>query len=250
MPSRPQRGHSLCHLCQPCTPCHPGPHGCIHAARLVGAQTGPPRPRGQSPSAALEQTGWARSVADVEIHELPSARDRSYVVPESDFALVLRCGREAANVPIKMAVKLGITEKEIDTLGTAILKALKTGAQDPTTIREAIGGASRSLGPEGIRKGMTTTLPLGLGLLQATGQIRRVPVNGRLDQQRYKYTLWNLPPVKLTDSEIYTQLARKFFSWIGPAQLSEFQWFSGLASKQRKRPSRHSISQNSTMAIC
>jgi len=208
------------------------------------------RLRGQSPSAALEQTGWARSVADVEIHELPSARDRSYVVPESDFALALRCGREAANVPIKMAVKLGITEKEIDTLGTAILKALKTGAQDPTTIREAIGGASRSLGPEGIRKGMTTTLPLGLGLLQATGQIRRVPVNGRLDQQRYKYTLWNLPPVKLTDSEIYTQLARKFFSWIGPAQLSEFQWFSGLASKQRKRPSRHSISQNSTMAIC
>lgn len=160
---------------------------------------------GQSPSAVLERSGWARSVAGVnpyltlfaragtsreeadravaqtEIHELPAARGGTFVVPQSDFALALRCGRDAAKIPIKAAAKLGVTEKEIDTLCAAILSALRNGPQDPDGLREA----SRSLGPEGVKKGMTTTLPLGLGKLQSMGQIRRVPVNGRLDQQRY-----------------------------------------------------------------
>jgi len=211
--------------------------------------------RGHSAAAVLERTGWARSVAGVnpyltlfaradisreaadravsalEIHELPSARGCTYVLPASDYAIGLRCGRDAANVPMKVAAKLGVTEKEIDTLCLAILKALKAGAMDPDAIRDATGNASRSLGPEGIKKGMTTTLPLGLGRLQSTGHIRRVPVNGRLDQQRYKYALWNLPPLNIDDAEAHERLARLFFRWIGPAKISEFQWFSGLGVK-------------------
>lgn len=211
--------------------------------------------QGRTAAAVLEHSGWARSVAGVnpyltlytragtsreeadravsavEIHELPSARGCTYVVPASDFALALRCGRDAANVPIKVAAKLGVTDKEIDTLCAAIMEALKAGPLDPDAIRDASGSASRGLGAEGVKKGMTTTLPLGLGKLQSTGHIRRVPVNGRLDQQRYKYTLWNLPPVKIDDDEVFTELARRFFRWIGPAKLSEFQWFSGLGVK-------------------
>jgi hypothetical protein len=169
-----------------------------------------------------------RAVAQIAIHELPAARGCTYVVPVSDFGLALRCGRDAAAVPLKVAAKLGVTEKEIDTLCAAIVKTVESGPLDPDAIREATGNASRGLGPEGIKKGMTTTLPLGLGRLQSTGQIRRVPVNGRLDRQRYKYALWNLPPVKLDDGEVFMELARRFFRWIGPARLSEFQWFSGL----------------------
>ncbi|MBI2688330.1 MAG: winged helix DNA-binding domain-containing protein [Acidobacteria bacterium] len=211
--------------------------------------------QGDPPAAVLERTGWARSVAGVnpyltlfaragtsreavdkavvnlEIHELPSARGCTYVLPHSDFALGLRCGRDAAEMPLKVAAKLGVTEKEIDKLCAAILQALKKGTMDPDGIREAIGGASRSLGPEGVKKGMTTTLPLGLGKLQVTGAIRRVPVNGRLDQQRYKYTLWNFPALQIDDAEAFAQLARRFYQWIGPAKLSEFQWFSGLGVK-------------------
>jgi hypothetical protein len=68
---------------------------------------------GVSPAGVLERTGWARSmggsspylgfhgrggagreaidaaVAALEIHELPSARGCTYVVPASDFALAL-----------------------------------------------------------------------------------------------------------------------------------------------------------------
>jgi hypothetical protein len=211
--------------------------------------------QGATPEAVLERSGWARSVAGVNpyltlyaragtgretadeavarvrIHELPAARGCTYVVPEADFALALRCGREAAEAPMKVAAKLGVTAEEIDRLCEAIVAALPGGPLDPEGLREATGGAARSLGAEGVKKGMTTTLPLALGRLQSSGRIRRVPVNGRLDQQRYKYTLWELPACTMDDAEVYTELARRYFRWIGPAKLAEFQWFSGLGVK-------------------
>ena len=73
--------------------------------------------RGAAPAAVLERSGWARSVGGVgpyltlfaragtsreaadaavaalEIHELPSARGCTYVVPASDFALALTVGQ-------------------------------------------------------------------------------------------------------------------------------------------------------------
>jgi hypothetical protein len=104
-------------------------------------------------------------------------------------------------------------------------------------VREAVGSAARSLGPEGQKKGMSSTLPLALGRLQPEGRIRRIPVNGRLDQQRYRYTLWKPNPLdrcKLSAEEAYTELARRYFTWIGPATVAEFQWFSGLGVKAAK----------------
>jgi hypothetical protein len=213
---------------------------------------------GKTPANVLERSGWARSVggvgpyltlqaragttraaadqavADLEIHELPSARGCTYVVPARDFALALKVGEECANAPMKTAAKLGVTAKEIDKLCGAVVGALEKGALDPEGIRAGTGKAARSLGEEGKKKGVTTTLPLALGLLQARGEIRRVPVNGRLDQQRYRYTLWRPNPLtrfKLGLDEAYTELGRRFFRWIGPATAAEFQWFSGLGAK-------------------
>lgn len=212
-----------------------------------------------SASEVLESVGWARSVggvapyltlfsraghsrdlidkavADCEIHELPSARGCTYVVPASDFALALMCARGfGEEAEMKVARGLGVTDTEIDKLCDAILKALKSGPLDPDAIRKATGDYSRSLGPEGQKKGVSTTLPLALGLLQVSGGIRRIPSNGRLDQQRYQYTLWPKNPLlkcKWTKEEAYTELARRYFRWIGPATLNEFQWFSGLGVK-------------------
>jgi len=120
----------------------------------------------------LDRSGWARSVgganpyltlyaragvsreqadgdaAALRIHELPSARGCTYVVPASDFALALRCGRDAAQTPLKVAAKIGVTAKEVDALCEAIATSLKKGPLDPDGIREATGGASRSLGAE------------------------------------------------------------------------------------------------------
>jgi hypothetical protein len=215
---------------------------------------------GKSAAEILERIGWARSVggcapyltffsrgglsreqvdasvANLEIHELPSARGCTYVLPAADFALGLTLG-QGFHGDMKTAEKLGVTAKEIDKLCDAVIAALEKGPLDPDGLREATGKAVRNLGPEGQKKGLTTTLPVALERLQNSGDIRRISTNGRLDQQRYKYTLWRPNPLrafKLSAEEAYVQLARRYFAWIGPATLAEFQWFSALGVKAAK----------------
>src|SRR3989442_1278525 len=96
--------------------------------------------KGASPASILRQSGWARSVgsagpyltmfdrggtsreavdqgvAKLDIHELPSARNCTYVLPAEDFALGLKAGQTFAGAEMKVAYKLGVTDKEIDKL--------------------------------------------------------------------------------------------------------------------------------------
>lgn len=212
---------------------------------------------GLSPREVLGRAGWARSVgganpyltlfaragttrtdadqavADLEIHELPSARGCTYVLPSEDFALGLSLsGGTGDSGDMTTAVKfLGVTHQEIELLGEKIVDALRTGPLDPRELKTAVGDAARNLGEEGKKRGVTTTLPLALGRLQSSGDIRRVPINGRLDQQRYKYVAWDPNPVPVPRPSLeqsYAALADKYFRWIGPAKLAHFQWFSGL----------------------
>jgi len=215
---------------------------------------------GTAPAEVLPQTGWARSlggvgpyltlharagtsreaadaaVAALSIHELPAARNCTYIVPAADFALALKAGAGFAN-ETRTALKLGVTEMEIGKLRESVLRALAIGPLDPDGIREAAGSAVRSLGEAGKKKGLSTTLPVALEQLQAEGEIRRVPSNGRLDQQRFRYVLWRPSPVdswKLPPEETMVALARRYFTWTGPATVAEFQWFSGLSAKAAK----------------
>jgi hypothetical protein len=216
---------------------------------------------GARPGDVLARTGWARSVAGagpylglharagtsraqadaavaaLEIHELPAARGCTYVVPASDYALALRVADGFADGEMKVARTVGVTDAEIDTLCVAVVDALGKGPMDPDELRAATGGAARSLGPEGKKKGLTTTLPIALGRLQVAGEIRRLPVNGRLDQQRYRYTRWRPNPKAgpaLSPADANVELARRYFSWTGPATPAELQWFSGLGVKAAK----------------
>jgi len=218
---------------------------------------------GAAPDEVLQRTGWARSVAganpyltllsragtsredadaavaNIQIHELPSARGCTYVVPKQDFALALKVGQTFQEAGDMHGAKryLGVTDEEIDKLGERVVDALSKGPLDPNAIRGEVGDASRNLGPEGKKRGMTTTLPLALGRLQSHGQIRRQPINGRLDQQRYAYALWPTNPLQdfaLSNENAYTELARRFFRWIAPATVAQFQAFAGLGVKASK----------------
>ena len=108
----------------------------------------PRRPR-------LARAGWARSVAGVgpyltlharaglsresvdaavaalEIHELPSTRACTYVLPAADYALALTLAAASGDSEMKVALKLGVTEKEVDALSDAVLRALKFGPAEP-----------------------------------------------------------------------------------------------------------------------
>ncbi len=211
---------------------------------------------GLPPADVLARTGWARSVGGVgpyltlfaraassraetdaavaacEIHELPSARGCTYVVPAADFALALQAA-QGGDEDMATARKLGVTDREVDRLCQAVVDALAGGPLTPDQLREAVGGAARSLGPSGVKKGLSSTLPLALGRLQPLGEIRRVPTNGRLDQQRYRYVRWDPNPLAgsaRAPAELHVELARRFFRWAGPASAAEFQAFAGLGA--------------------
>ena len=116
------------------------------------------------------------------------------------------------------------------------LDASLVGAEplDPAKLKTRLGDAVRNLGEAGRKKGQSTTLPAALGLLQAAGEIRRVPVNGRLDQQRYGYVRWHSPASGLDDEAARAELARLYFGWTGPASLAHFRWFSAFSAANAK----------------
>jgi hypothetical protein len=211
---------------------------------------------GARPAEVLARAGWARSVGGVgpyltlfaragisredadaavaaqEIAELPSARGCTYVLPAEDFALGLTVGG-GNNGDLRTAEKLGAAPGEIDALGESVVAALADGPLDPDGLRAALGDRVRDFGAEGRKRGMVTALPVALGALQAAGAIRRVPANGRLDQQRYRYALWSPSPLANAPSrtDAFAALARRFFAWAGPARVEEFRVFSGLGVK-------------------
>ena len=55
-------------------------------------------------------------MAQLAIHELPSARACTYVVPASDFALALRVAMEFSGGELALARKLGVNDEEIARL--------------------------------------------------------------------------------------------------------------------------------------
>jgi len=213
---------------------------------------------GAAPGTVLERVGWARSVgganpyvtlfsragtdrsaidaavAALEIYELPSARGCTYVVPAAHFGLALQVGRGAPEGDVKTLAKLGVDRAEIDKLCAAVIDVVGDSPLDPAELKTRLGDTVRSLGEEGRKRGQTTTLPAALGLLQAAGEIRRVPVNGRLDQQRYGYVRWSPPSSGLSDDEARAELARLYWGWTGPATLGHFRWFSAFTAAQAK----------------
>jgi hypothetical protein len=237
----------------------------LRAWRWQRQRLGPPAKNGggaggASAASLLADSGWSRSVggsgpylalfargglgraaidaavAALEILELPSARGCTYVVPACDFALALRAGQghgEAAELATAKKY-LGVTDGEIEKLCGSVVDAIDRGPADPKELKDALGGAVRHLGDAGKKRGMTTTLPLALGLLQSRGEIRRVSVNGRIDQQRYRYTRWVDGPLArraLDDEEVTRELAERFFRWAGPATPAQLAWWAGLGQK-------------------
>lgn len=215
---------------------------------------------GSTAAQVLTHTGWARSVggsnpyltlysragigrpeADREleglaIHELPTARGCTYILGADDFAWGLRLGHGTPMAAFRTIEKLGVGREEITALERATLDALEDapGPLDPKALRAVLGDGVRSLGEEGRKKGASTTLPTALGFLQMDGRIRRVPIGGRLDRQRYAYTPWHLPAVPESDVQLRARLVERFLGWTGGATQAQIKWFSAFTVAQLK----------------
>jgi hypothetical protein len=214
---------------------------------------------GRTAQEVLASAGWARSVGganpyltlfaragirreqvdtdvrELRIHELPTARGCTYVLGREDFDWALSLGKSAEEA-FRVLARLGVDRGEITLLEEQIVHVLgeADGPLDPRQLKEELRESVRSLGEEGKKKGAATTLPTALGLLQADGRIRRVPVNGRLDQQRYAYTPWGLPPSRLGPGGAREELIRRYLGWTGGATIKQSQWFSGFTLTDSK----------------
>lgn len=201
---------------------------------------------GADPAEVLETSGWARSVggagpyltmrtragstrsevdtavAGLAIHELPAARGCTYLVPAAHYALALTVSQAAVDEHERAtARRLGVTEGELDRLCTAVADALDEPL-DATSLSELLGDTT------------TDTLAVALAVLQGRGRIRRVPVHGRLDQERYWYVRWDDGPLAAGSpfpslDEARTELARSFLAWAGPASLAQLRSFTGMS---------------------
>ena len=186
--------------------------------------------------AGLSRQAIDRDVAEVKICELPSTRGCTYLLPAAHFATGLKLGQGRSDeAAVRTAKKfLGVTDDELSRLEAAVVTALENGPQGPRALSAALGGVVRNLGAEGKKRGQTTTLPLALGRLQSHGQIRRVPLDGRLDGQRYAYTRWQPSPLAEDPGDVAASMVKWFFRWIGPATLAQFAEFSGLGVRESR----------------
>lgn len=185
--------------------------------------------------AGIRRTQVDADVRELRIHELPTARGCTYVLGREDFDWALSLGKNAEEA-FRLLARLGVDRGEITLLEEQILHVLTEADAplDPRQLKEELGESVRNLGEEGKKKGAATTLPTALGLLQADGRIRRVPVNGRLDQQRYAYTPWGLPPSRLGPEGAREELMRRYLGWTGGATVKQSQWFTGFTLTESK----------------
>lgn len=175
-----------------------------------------------------------------QIYEFASARGCTYFLPSDDFQVGIKAGQgfNDASAIRTAKTKLGFTDEDLIKLKSGIVNSLKNGALDTGGIKKELGDLVVNFGEAGKKVGQTTSLSLGLLSLQAEAQIRRVPKGWTLEAQSYEYELFPNAPV-VDDSylkdQCYTDLAQKYWNWIGIASLAHFQWFSGLGVGAAKK---------------
>ncbi len=121
---------------------------------------------------------------------------------------------------MRTARSLGVTDAEIDRLCDAVVQALGRGPLEPDALREAAGAAVRSLGDAGVKKGLSSTMPVALGRLQNEGEIppgRHQWPPGPAALPLRAVAPQPLRGFKASADEVNVELARRYFRWIGPA---------------------------------
>jgi hypothetical protein len=187
---------------------------------------------------SLTRAAVDASVAAGELRVVPGIRGCMWVVPRAEVGLALGLG-DADNRKrmLREAAALGVDAAELSGLGLAIVAALGAGPLSNDALRAALpDGAVRSLGEAGKKKGLGTTLPTALRLLEGAGQVVRLQAGGGIDANRY---LWALPaalpgPATPPDTDVDAMsraLAERYFRWAGPATVSELVDFSGFGKR-------------------
>ena len=217
------------------------------ASRPPRCWTGPDGPaRSEAPTptsrcsraAGLGRAAVDAAVAALDVHELPSARGCTYVVPATDFALALIVGQAFGGGEMNVARKLGVDRQGRRQAVRQGARGAGEGPLDP----EGTEGGRRACREEprrgGQEEGAHVDAAAGPRPAAAVGRhpprARRRPPRSAALQVRPVEAESRSRDAKMSAEEAYVELARRFFQWIGPARPADFQWFSGLGVKAAK----------------
>jgi hypothetical protein len=166
------------------------------------------------------------AVARMDVLELPSVRDTAFLVPRAD------AGRRTLAERLR---KLPIDRRDLESLGTKILKTIGDGVFTTDQLRRALPPNSiQDLGDAGKRLGVTSTLTAALKLLHSEGRVSRINAEGRLDGRTHLYRRWP-PEIDTTPPpDLDRALAMRFLSWSAPAEIDDFAWWAGIGKRAAK----------------
>lgn len=198
-------------------------------------------------AARARRPGMKRAELDAaneagQVRVSPAVRGCIYLVPARHAPLALRVAEDQHRKKIDRELeKAGTSVKEVTELGVPVLATLAAkGALTTDALRKAAPeGAVRSLGEQGKKAGVSSTLPATLRELEFAGKIERTLEGGRMDTERYRWRAVKEVPaggagVPATSEARNIALAELFFRWIGPATVKDFADWAGLAQRDAK----------------
>jgi len=172
------------------------------------------------------------AVARMDVLELPSVRDTAFLVPRADAGLALAAGRRTLAERLR---KLPVDRRDLESLGTKILKVISDGTFTTDQLRRALPPNSiHDLGDAGKRLGITSTLTAALKLLQSEGKVMRTTEEGRLDGRTHLYRRWPADIDTTPPPDLDRALAKRFLSWAAPAEVDDFAWWAGIGKRAAK----------------
>lgn len=178
---------------------------------------------------------------DGSLVEVPSLRGCTMLVPREDVNAAIAAGRPFHAERKKKVYKFcKVTDGDIFDLSNAIVKILAKEPMDTNGLQKSLPSKLvRSLGEDGRRLGESSTLTLALRDLQAEGKIQRLSALRRLDTKEFTYRIapWSLgdrEPVTNDSKGLLVELARRFFTFAGPATLKDFAWWAGVAQRDAR----------------
>lgn len=196
--------------------------------------------RARRPGMKRSELDQAQESSQVQVS--PAARGCIYLVPAVHAPLALRIAEDQHRKRIERELeKAGSSLKEVTERAEAVLATLQAkGALTTDALRRAAPAeAFRSLGEQGKKTGVSSTLGPSLRELEFAGKIERTLEGGRLDTERY---LW-APAKKKAHARAKVPdtaegrnalLAELFFGWGGPATTKDFAEWAGLALRDAK----------------
>jgi len=164
-------------------------------------------------------------------------QDKKYEGARANLlAARLRLEAYRAMVGAAQAADVSDLEKEIEKLCEAVLKALTKGPMDPDGIRAATGNASRSLGEEGKKKGLSTTFRSRSA--NSRPAVKSGACLSTADSISSGISTRSGSPIRCRASRGRSWMPTgrwRAGSFAGcPATLGEFQWFSALGVRVSK----------------